>query len=502
MKFKMMMFAVLFVAALATFSFISDESDAYSDEVVLERTVYSNESISLPAGTYQIDTNVGVYFHHETYTEYIDSWNKYVAINEGGSNFYFTGDSEFLCKITKIDGYLAKCEYDDSKSYSKLSVKAGAATIDKDVNLVMDDLTVRVKGINYVPFDCDDAYFSIWGSGDERLVRDFNITQHEYGHKDGKAEYNGYFAGLPIYLPVGTYTLKFSWDGYIDGIQQYNRESFEAGVEREVIVKNSTAVYFNVDYIYNYDNDATEVPLYYSISPEVEVEYIDDSYELKDVRSSTTVGWYYRDFELSSGTHDLSGGGRYVVNVIKGSPQEEKFLREVVDTYTTSPSIDYSLGYTFSLDSASTVRCYTLSDPLYSYDYYYVDGERIEGEGTPMSDEYKESFYVAANKTTSIAVKYDSSKYKVYLVSGESKISLPDSIVVNINVDVSREYTICVDPLVSNSIDSFYCTYQLYLDGLPESDDNAVIFAVVAIVICAVFFGLLLISGKKPKWKD
>ena len=88
------------------------------------------------------------------------------------------------------------------------------------------------------------------------------------------------------------------------------------------------------------------------------------------------------------------------------------------------------------------------------------------------------------------------------MVAGEDIIALPNGILVTIDTDVSKEYLLVAEAKVMDSADSFTCHYEIYTDGLPESDDNAIVFAVVAIAICAVFFGLLLISGKKPKWKD
>jgi hypothetical protein len=118
-----------------------------------------------------------------------------------------------------------------------------------------------------------------------------------------------------------------------------------------------------------------------------------------------------------------------------------------------------------------------------------------------VGSEY-DSIYLQANEKAKLIVDYDSASYGLYLASGRDLIVIPDNMVVELSTDISREYLLVFEPYVMNSSVAFEAEYKIYTEGLLEPDDNGTIFAVVTIGLCAVFFGLLFISGRKPKWKD
>ena len=43
---------------------------------------------------------------------------------------------------------------------------------------------------------------------------------------------------------------------------------------------------------------------------------------------------------------------------------------------------------------------------------------------------------------------------------------------------------------------------DIYTENVAQADDYGMVFAAVAITLCVIAFGILFISGRRPKWKD
>ncbi|MDD7423958.1 MAG: hypothetical protein PUK31_03015 [Candidatus Methanomethylophilaceae archaeon] len=110
------------------------------------------------------------------------------------------------------------------------------------------------------------------------------------------------------------------------------------------------------------------------------------------------------------------------------------------------------------------------------------------------------SLYASANVPIMIQADYDMSKYMMYLVSTNYMKVIESNVLVEVTSDCAREFHILMKPNMSSGEEAYYCDYKLYTEGVPEPDDNAKLFAGLSIGLCAVFFGLLLLSGRKPKW--
>ena len=303
-----------------------------------------------------------------------------------------------------------------------------------------------------------------------------------------------------IYIPSGEYTFKFSTDVVLESLIGHHGHYFNESEEDDVIVEEGY-------YCIRPNGSSNSDTIYYNMSPEIDIVQMDSSYNFSEGSTSTQYMWYKRDISLSAGSYYVSSWSdmRYVYFLESESDLEAKFIEDVIQKHLTEIPVEYhGRMNNIVLDQSAMITLYILSEdtgPQYRYIYRIGEAEYTDW-GEPMYDVETESLYVSANSLVKVGAKYDSSKYLLYLLFGETVIPLPNNVLVEISVDVSTEYTLKATSLLSNSPDAFSCEYEIYIDGASEPDGLAVLFAVVSIGVCVLFFGLLLISGKKPKWKD
>ena len=513
-------FVVLFtvLVAIITLSAIGDESDAttrtevFDGEFVqdsfdtsryLAYTGTSPEELYLSAGIYEITSSADGYILYSSGSAYMNSGVPKVFIQGYNYGCYITSYSnvpKMHCIINKLDDCHVINSYYSGSIADRFSVEMGTYTFvgGSDVYLNLGSTFIRMESSGYIPFDCEDAYFFTYS--ENTFVIDkagFTNTPVDYDHEI--IAYTSYDVEYQeIYIPAGTYVMKFSADGSLRIIGGYNSYYFDAGEEEEVTIESG---------MYKYElNHSSSIPytVGYNISPEIEIEYLDSSYQLVEGKTSTEYMWYKKVIHLGAGEHDLGywGDCDFTYFLESESSLEQAFVKDVIDKSMTSIPSEYDRSWTLYLDESMDVTFYLITTAISRYnttisidsDEYLFDERLIDVE--------QDSLYVSANSFVKIGTKYDSSKYTLYLVCGEESIPLPNGVIVTLDTDVSKEYLLYADTKVKDSYDSFVCSYEIYTEGLPESDNNATTFAVVAIAICAVFFGLLLISGKRPKWKD
>lgn len=154
------------------------------------------------------------------------------------------------------------------------------------------------------------------------------------------------------------------------------------------------------------------------------------------------------------------------------------------------------------MDKSSTVIIYYLVNSIEFIDC--ISCSIDNNQDTIRIEYYKDmgpkSLYASANVPIRIQVDYDMSKYMMYLVSTNYMKMIESNVLVEVTSDCAREFHILMEPNMSSGEEAYYCDYKLYTEGVPEPDDNAKLFAGLSIGLCAVFFGLLLLSGRKPKW--
>ena len=512
MRSKTMILLVMFVVFISFFA-LSEDVDADSDEVVFDGVLYRDlydssrysASIYLEPGLYKVSVNdyyVTAYYTSGASVQISPGESGYVVFDYS-SEFYLlceASPSSISCMITKTNDYVVtSSDYSGWGFCTKLDVKCGTFSIVglSMFSLVMGDTEVTVS--DYVPFDYSGAYIYSYYTTD-RLIEPSKITNVpvDYDgtlHFNEDASYSDY-----MYIPSGEYTLRFSMGGSLSPLSGYEYFNFNAGEEKTYI--------FNGGY-YRYSiylGSHNEMSINYDISPEVHEVPLDDTMELEECTVGTQYMWYRKVIHLSAGTHEVwcNNNGDWTYFLESDGEKESMFLSTVIGSYRTSIPEEYRPSmYHISLDRSMDVTFYFLSRDVDDGRYKFnIDDTLYYEWGESMYSVHSESVYVSANSSVKIGAKYDSSKYVLYLIDGEDMIALPAGALIEIITDISKEYTIAAYANISDSKDAFSCQYEVYMEGIPEPDDNAPLFAALCIGLCVVFFGLLLYSGRKPKWKD
>ncbi|MGN1045285.1 MAG: hypothetical protein ACI4Q9_04965 [Candidatus Methanomethylophilaceae archaeon] len=512
--------AVLLLTVLAAVFVCCDGSDAQSveipdpSEMVLDRNSDSTYDIPLAAGEYMI-----VLGNHS------GSWSIDCgsgSVYSGGTNsLHVKVPSAGKCVISISDGPESLTVYvctpmtvytkNNNDTYTTIDLSVGRCTVCYGgvegncltymwANGTQHDV-YSIPGLRTISMDAHSVYFE---SEVSQISVFIYVEPEEYNHKNliCKPTWSSNGSYSIFWLDSGTYQMKFSRDGQLMSGED-SILSFTAGVEQQVTISKSGS------YCYRALSTGNPSVVYLNITPDVKLfDSLDDA-EFSDVHSSTAYRWGVLELDLSDGHQWV-----YVYNVsqffcfIKDSPQDVSFRTDVLDTgaieangYYGDTAFD-SLGRDFNLKESSTVVVYYLLTSLDFVDnvsYALGDSSHVERVAY-YKDTGPESLYASANVPLRIQADYDMSKYTMYLVSTNYQKVIESDVLVEVTCESAREFHILMKPLMSSGEDAYYCDYELYTEGVPEPDDNAPMFAGVCIGLCAVFFGLLLLSGRKPKW--
>ncbi len=524
MKMKTIMLTIITMMVLLAFCICADDTNAETGETKTHILTPESEGsdkyigFTLEEGAYRIEiVQQGTFWTSERgYTT--DNGVAYVIANSN-SECYFSsseGYNSITCTVTPVDKIQIKVSNSDEKGYgyTKFPVKAGKLTI-KTNNfwgyLCLGDEHIQFQdGEVYVPFDYDDAYLYLSNTYSEEnstyIACEIIKAEESYNHKNklfGDNRNTDFDSPSYIYLPAGTYDITFSRTGYVTPSTSYSSTYFTAGTSGKLEVKNGDAYFFYFNQHSSTGTYAEKYPVNYNISPEVHIEKVTEDIGAKTILSSTSYSWYKGEFNLSKGTHKVAvyanGADSQYATFIKGSDDEKKFIEEVVKGNITSIPSTYR-NYEIKLESDSVVVTYVLFNGYVkkiqpSIDYYLKD---ISFE--PIVEYDLESIYVSANSKVKIAVLYDETKYMAYLWNGNEQILAPNGMIIEVKEDSAAEYSIILEPTIKNSAECFSVEYKLWTEGNPEPDGLSGIFAFLCIMLCAVFFGLLFISGRKPKF--
>ena len=395
---------------------------------------------------------------------------------------------------------------DFDSDYTKLSLKAGPLKFEfiepqyvYSTYLCIGDEEYYIGDEIYIPYDCENAYLMSYSDINTTIkCKITNIPETDtYSHVGEFYAYSYEWPNTELELEPGKYTFKFSRNGSLEKSSNGTAvDSFEAGKSKEVTIDKKGK------YRFTNNHGWSPYPLltYYSMSPDKELNYIDEDIEMEKNTGSTTLGWYLFTVNVSAGNHYIGSDGNNYVFVDEESAK--KFEREIIDKSITSIPYEYYPNvYDFKSESGGKVWIYTLCNVIDLYEpTFYIDGS-YAGTGKKLTENTEKAFYLTANTNAKIAVDYDSSKYMMYLVDTKGdKVLLLDEVLIDITTSIAKEYYIMAAPIITNSEDCFQIEYELYTEGIPESDGYGAVFGVLAIGLCAVFFGLLLYSGIKPKW--
>ena len=134
-----------------------------------------------------------------------------------------------------------------------------------------------------------------------------------------------------------------------------------------------------------------------------------------------------------------------------------------------------------------------------------IPARSISTEKISTGDEDGSQFY--ADKGFSIAVDYDTTRTAyvaiVFTTNYGSKEYAPlqPGRLYSFDMKNAAEYEI-YGVLKENATDISPLEVRFYTEGVPTTDSNGMVFAVVAILLCALAFGTLFYSGLHPKWGE
>ena len=215
-----------------------------------------------------------------------------------------------------------------------------------------------------------------------------------------------------------------------------------------------------------------------------------------------------------TGTYTSQTSGE--VMFISGSDEEREFVENVVDKGLMDAS-GYGLK-TVTLTGQKVViyECRETSaylpDSIYlmtdSTDKGYSYSERFECKTEKLSVSDVEPYKFYAKYDFTLAVKYDTSKVKAIVMmypngfGGTEYSVLQSERLYNFHMLCAAEYELYAIPVSSTDGTLHPIDIEIYTENVASPDGNGVTFAVVAIALCVIAFGILFLASRRPKWNE
>ena len=292
-------------------------------------------------------------------------------------------------------------------------------------------------------------------------------------------------------------------------------------------------------YLFDIDYSGTQLdwasnPITYYIDPYDEPKIVTDFNRTAKVLSNKQwirqTSEYTLDGTVVIGNYYSSDHMYYFA---EGSEKEKEFVKNVVDMntsdttgYTDDTYISESPkppGYRMiDLNGKRIVayQCVTMGDYIsnnlwvngkydpstHSIDYdAYRNGISIDTEKIPTGETDGSKFY--ADKGFSIAVDYDTSRFVFVAIKFTTTYGmvqygpLQPGRLYSFDMKNAAEYEI-YGMLKEDATDIGPMEVRFYTEGVPATDNYGLVFAVVAVLLCALAFGTLFYAGMHPKWSD
>lgn len=362
----------------------------------------------------------------------------------------------------------------------------------------------------YTEAPADDAFMR-YLSGETDAMDAYSIEEPVSGDKyyvyDKAQSLDTYFDTIrisckpdTITLMPGTYSIEADVEDSrvssvylnIADVNGWGNISIDVGTEVIVSVARPTAycIYHTV-----YDAGIIEGKITVSKAPLTGTRTV-ISGEATDVASQ----YLWRSAEIiTDGNVECSYNyGEEFYFVEKGSDEEKRFLDEVINRGdVTFDATEYRLADALPM-KPGTYTVYSLDD----YINYYREGLY---QGTyslePVNDYRDSAFYMGAYNSFTIAVDYDDSNCYLMLKSSLGNLYVLDpNTEYTIDVTNPAEYWLEARMMYPTDGTADHITVSMSLEGTPSPDGNAMVLAAVLILLCVIVFGLLFVSGLKPKW--
>ena len=220
----------------------------------------------------------------------------------------------------------------------------------------------------------------------------------------------------------------------------------------------------------------------------------------------------YTTVDSYTGEYYTSNPSTYIFN--QGSDEETAFRTNVVDKGQVDGS---EYGKKSVNASNNRLVAYELRQTEKGTGSYvglnYYDGSRYnyisaECDAEKMSVNGVEPYKFYANYDFTIAVQYDVTKIRAVMlmytdIAGNTiYAALESGRVYDLKMKSSAEYELYYIPANSSSGTMSSTEIGIYTENVGTSDNNGMLFAVVAIIFCVLAFGTLFMAGRTPRWKD
>jgi len=284
----------------------------------------------------------------------------------------------------------------------------------------------------------------------------------------------------------------------------------------DLTVSSNDAIWFTDDYSgggeSSLENTWREKDITYTLDPAPEQGQTVTTFEntVKVLPDKEWIKMTTNDYV--TGTYTIQE--RYVM-FVSGSDEEKEFVADIID----KGLIDAS-GYgknTVKVNGEKLVfySCRESSSWVPNNVWLLDDTDltkresvsfEVKSEKMALSDVKPYKFY--ANYDFSIAVKYDTSKVKAVVmmfptIYGSTNYSVLESgRLYEFHQVSAAEYELYAIPVTTSTATLTPVDLQIHTENVATSDENGMIFAAVAIVLCAMAFSILFISGRRPKWGE
>ena len=224
----------------------------------------------------------------------------------------------------------------------------------------------------------------------------------------------------------------------------------------------------------------------------------------------------YTSKDTLTGTY--SNSYNYYIMFKSGSAEETEFIENVIDKNLIDGSGYGSKSLDFNGERVTLYTCRESSTSLDSH-IWLNTSVPMEGGGTrsesqlidcdveklSVSDVKPFKFY--ANYDFTIAVKYDTSKIRAVVMmypglGGTEYAVLESERIYDFHMIYSAEYELYAMPVTDANGTLSPAEIGLYTGNVANPDSNGMIFALVAIVLCVMAFGILFLSGRRPRWGE
>ena len=349
--------------------------------------------------------------------------------------------------------------------------------------------SVLSYGDEYYVYETHSS-FPTWASYSKILVSKSNITS--------------------IPLNPGRYTFT------IDEITGSDSVNFNYGIYSEYIdfsnrIDNMTkGNSYTIDVgkfvcgIFRTSDSSKSVTVRYHVTPDIKVE---ECVPTMNVQTLIQQSWRSAIIHLDYALYN-AGDSNNTFLIPYG--EDAKFYDEVVKeqkyyVYQAGDDVKYniirmntskSLGGDYVLYYEGTnSRIYLY--PSGPYGSIYCNAEYVDPQNI-----YK--VYADGYSTFKFGADFDSSKYSAYLVTkgmfNSNYILLEPNVLYTIDNSEGQEYSLLVIAKSLSNGDPLNASISIQTVNVPVADESSDIFAVTAIAICVIVFGLLFISGRKPSW--